>query len=210
MFPQLTLNICATTIFQQAVMDPPELQFFSSPGLSNNSYNCANACEVIALNKAFDIFSEAYCFDTPPASVHITEVVDKIASCYFRLPLAWADNFYRAQVKHEIARLDIVITQAANQAFVHKVTLGCIRNRKAKRFKQLEITAVIKNNNLQMEAIIAKEQADLDRMYPQSTKKTSPDRETSIYFLRDQAQKTQGLINTEDDQTYMIMMMMDE
>ena len=44
-------------------------------------------------------------------------------------------------------------------------------------------------------------------MYPQSTKKTNPDRETPICFPQDQAQKTQELVDAEDEQAYMMMMM---
>ena len=45
-------------------MDPPESQFVPSPGLSDESHNRAHAREVIALNKAFNIFPGAYRLDT--------------------------------------------------------------------------------------------------------------------------------------------------
>lgn len=51
-------------------------------------------------------------------------------------------------------------------------------------------------------------------MYPQSTKKTNPNRETPICSLWDQAQKMQELVDAEDkqvdakdEQAYMMMMM---
>lgn len=86
--PQLTLGICAATIFQQALMNPPESQFIRSPGFSDKSHNCAYARKVIALNKAFDIFLGAYCLDTFTFLVFTTETIDKIVHCYSRLPLA--------------------------------------------------------------------------------------------------------------------------
>lgn len=138
-------------------MDPPESQFVPSPGLSDKSHNRAHARKVIALNKAFNIFPEAYRLDILSPLVLTIEAIDKIARCYSRLSLALVDDFHRARVKHKIARLDIIIAQAANQASALKAILCRIQNRKAKRLEQLEIIATIKNNNLQAEAIIAKE-----------------------------------------------------
>lgn len=103
----------------------------------------------------------------------------------------------------------MIIAQAANRASALKATLGRIQNSKAKRLEQLKIIAAIKNNNLQMKATIAKKQAELDCIYPQSIKKTIPNQETLICFLRDPAQKTQELVDIEDKQAY-IMMIIEE
>ena len=70
--------------------------------------------------------------------------------------------------------------------------------------KPLKILATIKNNNLQMEAIIAKEQAGLDRIYLQYTNKTSFNRKTLICSLQDQAQKTKELVNTKNKKAYIM------
>lgn len=165
MSPQLIPGICTATIFQQILIDPPKLQFVSSLSLSNNSHNCVYARKVVTFNKAFNIFLRAYCLDIFPSPIFTIKVVDKIACRYFHLFLTQANNFYKVQVKHIIACLDIIIAQAANQAFVLKAMLGCIQNRKEKRLKQLEIIAAIKNNNMQIEKTIAKEQAKQDSIY---------------------------------------------
>lgn len=120
-------------------------------------------------NKAFNIFPEAYRLNILPPPVLTTESVDKIVRRYSCLPLAQADNFHKAPIEHKIARFNIIIAQAANQAFALKTTLGGIQNCKVKMLEQLEILAAIKNNNMQIEATIAKEQAGLDCIYLQST-----------------------------------------
>lgn len=124
--PRLTPGVHAATTFQQALMDPPELQFVPSPGLSDESHNRAHVHEVIALNKAFNIFSGAYCLDILSSLILTIEAVDEIARCYSRLSLARVDNFHKARVEHKIARLDIIVAQAANQASVLKAMLGRI------------------------------------------------------------------------------------
>lgn len=125
-FPWLTPGVCTATTLQQALIDPLELQFVPSPGLSNKSHNYAYARKVIALNKLFNIFPRAYCLDTLFLPVFTTEVVEEIARRYFCLLLAQSNNFHRAQVKHKIVYLNIIVAQAANQAFVLKTTLGRI------------------------------------------------------------------------------------
>lgn len=129
-------------------MDPSESQFIPNPGLSDKSHNCAHACKVIALNKVFDIFPRAYCLNTLLLPVLTTKAVNKIASRYSCLSFGPADDFFKARVEHEIARLDIIIAQVANRASALKTTLDCIQNHKIKRLEQLVIIAAIKNNNL--------------------------------------------------------------
>lgn len=75
-------------------------------------------------------------------------MVDKVASYYLRLLLAWADNFYRVQIEYEVVRLDIIAVQATNRASALKNALNRIQNCKAKKLEQLEIIAIIKNNNI--------------------------------------------------------------
>lgn len=86
--PQLTPGICAATTSQQALMDLLELQFFPNPGLSDESHNCAYARKAVVLNKAFNIILGAYCLNIFPLSVLTIEAIDKIARCYFCIPLA--------------------------------------------------------------------------------------------------------------------------
>ncbi len=113
---QLASSVCAASTFDQVLVEPSELQFVSSPGLSHNQHNCQYACEVIAINKEFDIYPNIYHLNTLSPLVFIIKVVDKVACCYLRLLLAWADDFHKVQIEYEIARLDIIAVQAANWA----------------------------------------------------------------------------------------------
>lgn len=113
---QLAPSVCVASTFHQVLVKPSELQFVSSPDLSNNQHNCHYAHEVIVINKEFGIYPGPYYFDSLSSFVLPAKTVDTVTRCYLRLPLVWADNFHNVQVEYEITQLDIIATQAANWA----------------------------------------------------------------------------------------------
>lgn len=76
-FSQLTSSICIATSFLQALIDLSELQFVSSPDLSNKSYNCIYTHKIIVFNKMFNISWEVYCLDIFFSLVFTTKRIDK-------------------------------------------------------------------------------------------------------------------------------------
>lgn len=106
--PWLTSSICMASTFDKALVESRELQFVSSPSLSNNQYNCHHACKVIVINKEFGIYPDPYYLDTFSPPVFPIEAIDKVARCYLWLPLAWAGDFHKVQIEYEIAWLDII------------------------------------------------------------------------------------------------------
>ena len=90
--------------------------------------------------------------------------MDEIAMRYLHLPLEQADDFHRARIEYEIYSLNIITTQAANQAFVLKAALQRLEKRKAKRMEQLKILEAIKTSNLAIEEKIKGKEEELTKM----------------------------------------------
>ncbi len=85
--PRLTPGVRAADNFRVALVEPPESRFIASKGLSDIDHIRRHARAVIELDKEFDFSPGPYQLDTlsPPALA--PKAVDKIARCYFRLPL---------------------------------------------------------------------------------------------------------------------------
>lgn len=106
----LAFGVYTSSIFYQALVDPPELQFVDCLGLSNTQHNYQYPCNIIALNQKYVIYLNPYHLDTLSPPIFSTEVIDKVVYHYLRLFLAQTDNFYKVQVEYKIAQLDIIVT----------------------------------------------------------------------------------------------------
>lgn len=99
----LVLSICATSTFYQALVKVLKSQFVNNSELSNAQHNRQHICNVITLNKMYNIYLGPYHLDTFSSLVLSMEVIDKVVRYYLCLLLAQADDFYRAQIEHKIA-----------------------------------------------------------------------------------------------------------
>lgn len=114
--------------------------------------------------------------------------------------------------------MDIITMQAINWAFVFKNNLNGIQSRKAKRLEQLKIIAVIMNNNLQSEATITVKKVELDCLYTKPTNSSNAVKkapfcqataclQTSICTPAGQAQEIQEKLDTNDEETFLQVIM---
>lgn len=123
-FLQVALDICIASMFYQALINPPKTQLVFGSGLSNDLHNCQHVHKIITPNKELGIFLGFYYLNTLFLYLFDTRRVDKVARCYSHQLLAWAKNVYEMQIKHKIARLDIITVQADNKLFAFKAKLG--------------------------------------------------------------------------------------
>ncbi|MCJ1347753.1 hypothetical protein MMC31_005982, partial [Peltigera leucophlebia] len=149
--PQLRPGIRAAESLCVALVQPPESRFSASPGLSDIDHICRHACAVISMEKEFDFSPGPYRLDTLSPPVLVPEVVDEVACRYSRLPLERADAFHVARIEQEIARLDIIVSKAANRASTLKAALAWATKQKSKYKEQLELIRTIQANNIMME-----------------------------------------------------------
>lgn len=162
--PRLRPGVRAAESLRVALLEPPESRFTASPGLSDIDHVRRHARAVISMEKEFGFSPGPYRLDTLSPPVLVPEVVDEVACRYSRLPLERADAFHAARIEQEIARIDIIVSQAANRASALKSALARATKRKSKYKEQLELIYTIKTNNMMMEEKIKVEQQDLEQM----------------------------------------------
>lgn len=162
--PRLVPGVHAAEGFRVALVEPSESRFTASPGLSDIDHVRRHARAVIELEKEFNFSPGPHRLDTLSPPVLAPEVVDEVARRYSHLPLERADAFHAARIKQEIARLDIIVSQAANRASALKAALARATKQKTKYKEQLELIQTIKANNVMMEDKVKTEQLELERM----------------------------------------------
>lgn len=137
--PQLVPSVHAAEGFYVALVKSSESQFTASLKLSDIDHVCRYACVVIEIEKEFNFSPGPYWLDIFSLSILAPEMVDKVAYCYFHLPLIWANTFYTIRIKQEIAWLDIIVLQVANRAFALKIALTWATKQKIKCKEQFEL-----------------------------------------------------------------------
>lgn len=84
---QLRLGIYAVESLCIVLVEPLKSRFFTNPGLFDIDHICRHACAIILIKKKFGFSLDLFCLDTLSSPVFVPEIIDKIACCYFRVPL---------------------------------------------------------------------------------------------------------------------------
>lgn len=204
--PRLTPGVRAADGFHHALVDPPESRFTASEGLSNIDHVRRHARAVIDLEKEYGYSPGPHRLDTLSPPVLAPEAIDEVARRYSRLPLERADKFHQKRMEQEIARLDIIISQAANRASALKDALARVKKRRAKYLEQLELIQTIKANNIMMGDKIKAEQLELKRLKSSFDKtvesplvQTVSQRVTPRSFATSDASLSEACKGMEDD-----------
>lgn len=172
--PRLDPGVRAADAFRSVLVDPPESRFVAGEGLADMDHIRRHARAVIDLEKEFEFSLGPHRLDTLSPPVLSAPVQDEVAHRYSRLPLERADYFHQKRIEQEIARLEIIISQAANRASALKSALARVTKRRVRYLEQIELIQTIKARNLQTEAKIKAEQKELNRLKTPSDQLATP------------------------------------